>query len=121
MLSTVVAAGIAVPAGMKISGRRPLATKRPPLVAVALVVAATTRRSSITYGVPPASVPGDESSVSDVFEPIAVISYQVEICVESVEPNPMRFPTHAPSVCHVVPVPVTVVPLTATVPAVCLS
>ena len=37
-------------------------------VVVALVVAVTTRRSSITYGVPPASVPGDESSVSEVFE-----------------------------------------------------
>ena len=48
MLSTVVAAGIVVPAGMKISGRSPLATNRPPFVVVALVVTATTRRSSIT-------------------------------------------------------------------------
>ena len=47
-LSVLTAAGIVTPAGVNASGRSPLVTNKPPLVVVALVVAVTMRRSSMT-------------------------------------------------------------------------
>lgn len=70
----------------------------------------------MTYGVPAAIVHGVILRVAHVSLARAVIRYHVVICDGSVEPNPIRAPIATLFVAKRVPLHVTAVPETATVP-----
>jgi len=70
----------------------------------------------MTYAVPAVTVHADTLSVAPVSLAFAVIRYHVVICEGSVEPKPMRAPIATLFVLKKVPVPVTAVQDTATVP-----
>ena len=83
---------------------------------MAFLAVYTGRNSWIIYGVQAVTVQADTFIVAQVSEPFAVILYQVVIWEASVLPKPILAPIATLFVLKKVPVQVTAVPDTATVP-----